>query len=63
MNVSTLIEEEKKSAAIEPSITEQLPLTEVPEISRSAWKVIILLLAGRRAFLGHCGRLRLIFTS
>jgi hypothetical protein len=49
----SLILDEKKSAAIELPLTptEQLPLTEPPEISRGAWKVIIYLLVGSVAFL------------
>jgi hypothetical protein len=44
----TLIVDEKKFTPIELSITqsEQLPLTEAPEISRGAWKVVIFLLVG-----------------
>jgi len=53
----TLVVDEKKSTAIEPSVTqsEQLPLTEAPEISRDAWKVIIFLLAGGVVFLASLG--------
>jgi hypothetical protein len=44
----TLIVDEKKSAAMELPLTpsEQLPITEAPEISRGAWKVVIFLLVG-----------------
>ena len=48
----TLVMDQKKSTAIELSlISEQLPLTEAPEISRGAWKVIIYLLVGGVVFL------------
>jgi hypothetical protein len=49
----TLIVDEKKSAAMELPLTpsEQLPITEAPEISRGAWKVIIYLLVGSVVFL------------
>jgi hypothetical protein len=49
----TLVVDEKKSSAIDLSLTqnEQLPLTDVPEISRDAWKVIIYLLVGSVVFL------------
>ncbi len=44
----SLILDEKKSSAIELPLTptEHLTLTEAPEISRGAWKVIIYLLVG-----------------
>jgi hypothetical protein len=53
----TLNVDEKKSTAIEFSLTqsEQLPLTEAPEISRGAWNVIILLLIGEVLFLAAVG--------
>jgi hypothetical protein len=53
----TLIVDEKKSTVIGLSITqsEQLPLTEAPEISRGAWKVIIFLLVGGVLFLASVG--------
>jgi hypothetical protein len=53
----TLYVGEKKSTAIELSLTqsEQLPLTNAPEISRGAWKVIILLLIGEVLFLAAVG--------
>jgi hypothetical protein len=53
----TLYVGEKKSTAIELSLTqsEQLPLTNAPEISRGAWKVIILLLIGEVLFLASVG--------
>jgi hypothetical protein len=52
-----LIVDEKKSAAMELPLTpsEQLPLTEAPEISRGAWKVIIYLLVGGVLFLASLG--------
>jgi hypothetical protein len=53
----TTIMEEKKSVGITLPITEseQLPLTEAPEISRGAWKVIIFLLVGGVLFLASVG--------
>jgi hypothetical protein len=53
----TLNVDEKESTAIELSLTqsEQSPLTEAPEISRGAWKVIILLLIGEVLFLAAVG--------
>lgn len=53
----TLIVDEKKSTAIELSITQsdQVPLTAAPEISRGAWKVIIFLLGGGVLFLASVG--------
>jgi hypothetical protein len=53
----TLYVGENKSTAIELSLTqsEQLPLTNAPEISRGAWKVIILLLIGEVLFLASVG--------
>jgi hypothetical protein len=49
----TLVVDEKESTTIELSITqsEQLPLTDAPEISRDAWKVIISLLVSGVLFL------------
>lgn len=51
----TLIVDEKKSTAIELSITQSEQLTEAPEISRGAWKVIIFLLVGGVLFLASVG--------
>jgi|GEM_PF-6988122 len=53
----TLNVDDKKSTAIELSLTqsEQMPLTEAPEISRGARKVIILLLVGEVLFLATVG--------
>ena len=53
----TVIVDEKKPTATELSITqsEQLPLTEAPEISRAAWKIIIFLLVGEVLFLASVG--------
>jgi hypothetical protein len=49
----TLVVDEKRPTPIElPSTqSEQVPLTEVPEISPGAWKVIIYLLVGSVLFL------------
>lgn len=56
------VADERESTGTDISLmqTEQLPLiqssaTEVPEISRGAWKVIILLLIGEVLFLASVG--------
>ena len=43
------------SAAAELSKSQNEPLTEAPEISRDAWKVIILFLVGEVLFLAAVG--------
>jgi hypothetical protein len=49
------IVDEVKSKAAELSITENEPLLGAPEISRDAWKVIILFLVGEVLFLAAVG--------
>ena len=48
---------EKQSPVLELSVaeSEQAPVSEAPEISRSAWKVIIFLLVGGALFLASVG--------
>ena len=52
-STSSTVMEQEKSVAIELPITEsgQLQLTEAPEISRDAWKIIIFLLLVEAVFL------------
>jgi hypothetical protein len=55
-SAATTITEEKKSVGITlPTEIEQLPLTEAPEISSNAWKIILSLLVGGVLFLASVG--------